>query len=137
VTTWSQAANAARGRAATALAAASITKIAYDNAPRLSPAPASSDTWARVSVREIGPGRMAFGAPRDFEDLAQLAIELFVPLGQGDGPIRTLADTLRTNLAPGTTSDVLFQVPRFLPLPPDEAWARGIVIVDFSSHYLV
>lgn len=137
MTTWSQAANAARARAATALAAASITRIAYENAGKLVPQPTDADTWARVSIREIGPGRMAFGAPRDFEDLAQLAIELFVPLRAGDGQIRTLADTLRTNLPPGTTSGVLFQIPRFLPLPAEEAWARGIVLVDFSSHYLV
>lgn len=136
MTTWAEAAGTARTRAAAALATASPgIRVAHDNAPPLSPPPGAAETWARVSFLEVGPGRYSFGSPRVFEDLSLLAIELFAPLGQGDGGLRAIADALRSALPPATVSGVSFSLPRFVPLGLEDAWIRGRVLIDVSSEY--
>lgn len=136
MTTWADAATQARTRAHAALVAAGVPsgKIALGNA-RLSAVPALSDTWARVTVREVDSLDFAYGSPRTFQDVAILAIELNVPVAQGEGPVRTLADLVRAQMAPGVVSGVQFGVPRLLPPSVEEGFYRALVLTDFASFY--
>lgn len=132
--TWAATGTTARTRIVTALTGAGVTKVALGNA-KLATAPAPSDTWARVTIREVDSRHFAFGTPRTFEDVAIASVELFTPVGGGEGPLRTIADTLRTALPAATVSGVQFGIPRLVGVGPDDAWYRGVFLIDLASFH--
>ena len=136
MTTWAEASTTARTRVRSALVTAGVSssRIALGEA-RLSPLPALSDTWARVTIREATSSAFAFGSPRTFEDVGLVSAELFVPAASGEGALRTLADAVRAAMPAATVSGVQFGPPRLVPVGIEDGFYKGLLLTDFVSFY--
>jgi hypothetical protein len=94
-------------------------RVAYRNGPKLTPLPdPESEEWVRVSILNGASEHPAIGSRRS-RDLGRVEVQIFTPLGKGDGRSRELGDIVREIWDSASFSDVSLGAPEFVSGGPD------------------
>ena len=123
--------NTIRAQFATVASAATVTVI-YDNQ-------ANQDTpdtgiWCRLTILPGDEHQIAMGVDR-FRMVGVMVAQLFGPLGEGDGNLLTLADTIMGNFRNDTYSGVRFKVPSMINMGQRNSNWQINVNCPFAAEY--
>lgn len=125
------AANTIRSTFATNLAGLSPAYTAfYDNQHGTPP---NDETWMRLTVLDGTASMVGFGAGNRYRFPGVATVQIFVPVGQGDGLARQLAGIVSDWFRGKRLSNVRFFDPPYLrQVGPDGAWWQANLIVPFD-----
>ena len=108
---WSAMANTIRSRFKTQIATPESLITQYDNHSLDNP---DNEIWCRLTIKSGETTQESIGSPssnRDRTDGVMIA-QLFAPIGNGDGDLRELAETIRAAFKRVTESGVTFRTPK-------------------------
>ncbi|MEE9140767.1 MAG: phage tail terminator-like protein [Alphaproteobacteria bacterium] len=124
-------ANVIRSRFATEFATARPTvPIHYDN---VAGDPPAASSWVRLTVVEGDSFQVAMGSTRRFRDTGVAIVQVFTPLGSGDGEAREIADDVQGIFKGLTVSGVVFRKPRAARIGPDGRFYQVNVTIPFQA----
>lgn len=109
------------------------TPINWPNEPGFTPPERAP--WVRFSLT-LGEGRRISVGPRLDRWTGVVTIQVFTPLGSGDGVSDALCDAAAAIFAPGVTLSAVgrisFQTPTIRAVPASQVWFQSNVICPFQ-----
>jgi hypothetical protein len=132
-------ANAIRSRFATEWPPLRPTvPVAYDNAafdPAADARDADGDPapWVRLTIIPGDGFQASLGTPRVWRSTGLVTVQVFVPLGQGDGLARELADDVAGLFRGVSLSGLIFRAPSLTRIGADGAWYQINVATPYQA----
>lgn len=132
--------NAIRARFTTMFTAPTSVLTLYDNEPDGSP-PAAGE-FAKLRIDWADAILAGLGSPRLFRDLGVVTVQIFVPVGTGDGRLLELAGKARAVFQSVTVlvqasplQAIAFLQPRFQRVGSEGPFYQGNVLARFRGDF--
>ena len=108
--------------------------ILWDNVKRSSEA-SPDQAWVRFSISEKEPTIRSFGAQdaRRVDTPGIAVVEIFTPVGDGDGLLREIADTVSSIFNLRSVDNIQFYETRLIPMGQEGPFYRGVVLTDYVA----
>jgi hypothetical protein len=112
--------------------------IAYDNAafdPALDALDPDGDPapWVRFTVLPGDGFQASLGTPKVWRSTGVAVIQIFAPLGEGDGLANELADDVTAVFRGISLGGVILRAPSLTRIGPDGAWYQVNVATPYQS----
>jgi hypothetical protein len=112
--------------------------VAFDNSafdPARDAQDASGDPapWVRLTIVPGEGFQASLGTPRIWRSTGIVMVQVFAPLGQGDGPANELADDAAAVFRGVSLGSVIFRAPSLTRIGSDGAWYQVNVATPFQS----
>ena len=114
------------------------TPVAYDNTP-FDPALDAVDglgnpiPWVRLTVIPGDGFQASLGTPRVWRSTGVVSVQVFVPVGEGDGAANELADDAASVFRGVLDAGLTFRAPALTRVGPEGAWYQINVATPYQS----
>lgn len=101
--------------------------------------PTPSAPWIKFSIRERRSRMVSFGNPgsRNIVRGGAVVVEVFVPIGDGEKVLRTIADSVASVLELRATAHVQLEESRLTLVGQEGSFYKGIVYTTFRADDFV
>jgi hypothetical protein len=105
--------------------------VEYPNAPVSAPQPRNDKMWARFSVVWGESFQADLGTNTRDRHVGMMVIQIFSPIGLGDGDAIKLADVIKQNFRKTKVSGITWRTPSLGTVGRDEQWWQTNVSCPF------
>jgi hypothetical protein len=112
--------------------------VAYDNSA-FDPVSDALDAggnpapWVRLTIVPGDGFQASLGTPKIWRSTGIVVVQIFAPLGQGDGLANELADEVAVVFRGVSLGRVIFRAPSLTRIGPDGAWYQVNVATPYQS----
>jgi len=130
---WPAIANTIRGRFKTQIADAESLTTQYDNQSLDNP---DNEIWCRLTIKSGETTQESIGSPSANRDRTRgvMIAQLFAPVGNGDGELKELAETIRSAFKRVTQDGVTFKTPYIRELGMrNDSWQINVICPFYAD----
>ena len=91
-------------------------------------------SWVRLTIIPGDGFQASLGTPRVWRATGIVVVQVFSPLGEGDGSAYSLADDVAAIFRGVTVQGVVFRAPSLTHIGPDGAWYQINVATPFQVN---
>ncbi len=95
--------------------------------------PPNDAAWVRLAVIEGESRQVSMGQCRTFRRVGVVAVQIFVPVGDGTGLAKSLADSVRDTFEGLTIDGVIFRATSLNPAGTQGAWVQFNANTPFQA----
>jgi hypothetical protein len=106
--------------------------VAWPNRKFDPPDPSDVDVWIRPTVLPGVASQVSLGDAPRYRHPGLLVVQVFSPLGVGDGAMRRAADRLMAIYRLARVEGFRFRAPYLDPVGPGETWFQANVVVPYE-----